>query len=371
MKRLLLIVMLCISGVNLFSQNETILKFIFVPHPRSDDQKNESVHPSIAKIDFSKFDVKMLGGDITYSTSKNSATLEYCDSLFDLENPNTLWGFGNHDVQSGNRDLIRQFTGRDSYYAYNRNKVTFMVLDCELNAQSFSRTFIQGDQLQMVKNVCDSITDSNFLILLHSRLIWMINNDDLKIRLNDSIAASSRSMDTTNFYSEIYPLLQKVKEKGIQILVFGGDKAKVNIVYSPEIGISFFTARMVTDFPDSINNVIVMDYSEQNKTINSNYITLADIDKNPADTTVSSTRILNEVPDLRIKSFGPHEITVQVSTKSAGKTRVHLYNIYGVLQQSVYCNLNEYTTIYFTKPGIYIAKTTIGNAILVKKFVVQ
>jgi len=220
--------------MNSFSQDNSSLKFIFVPHPRSEDKVNESVLPGIASIDFAKYDVTMLGGDITYSTSKNSATLSYCDRLFDLKNPNTLWGLGNHDVESGNRDLISEFTGRDSYYSYYRDKVTFLVLDAELDAEGFKRTFIKGDQLQLVKNVCDTISDSNFLILLHSRFIWMINNEYFTAKLADSIAASSRSMDTTNFYSEIYPLLQKVKARGIQVKVFGGDKSKMNIAILPK-----------------------------------------------------------------------------------------------------------------------------------------
>jgi hypothetical protein len=269
--------MLTISGMDLFSQNDSVLKFIFISHPRSEDQVHQSVYTGIAKIDFTKYDVKMLGGDITYSTSKDSATLAYCDNLFNLGSPNTLWSFGNHDVQSGHRALIKKFTGRESFYSYSRNGVTFIVLDTELDANSFSSTFIKGDQLQMVKNVCDSITASRYLILLHSRFMWMINSDYFKTRLTDSIAASSRSMDTTNFYSDVYPLLQKVKNKGIQVLVFGGDKSKINIAYSPEDSITFYAARLADDLPDSVNNVIVLNYNLQNKEIICNFVPLAEM----------------------------------------------------------------------------------------------
>jgi hypothetical protein len=371
MKRVLLAVMLVISGMDLFSQDASMLKFIFMPHPRTEDNVNQSVNPSIAKIDFSKYAVKMLGGDITYSTSKNAATLDYVDSIFDLSNPNTLWSFGNHDVESGNRALIKTYTGRDSYYAYNRNKVTFMVLDCELNAESFSRTFIKNDQLQMVKNVCDSIKESRFLILLHSRFIWMINNPDLKNRLTDSIAASSRSMDTTNFYSDIYPLLQKVKAKGIQILVFGGDKAKVNIVYSPEDSMTFYTARMANDFPDSVNNVIVMDYNEQNSTISCNYVTLANIAKVGEDNPVSSNYSLTGITDLKITPSGPKNIRIQIQSISNLKSTINIYSINGTLVQSIKCNSNEIQEVSFSNSGIYIAKNLVGNSMQVKKLIIQ
>ena len=277
MKPILIFLLLSLSGMNSFSQTDSFLTIIFTPHPRSDDQVHQSVYEGIAKIDFKKYDVRMLGGDITYSTSKDSATLAYCDDLFNIGSQNTLWSFGNHDVQSGHRSLIKQFTGRESYYSYYRDGITFLVLDTELNANSFASTFIKGDQLQTVKTVCDTIKESRYLIVLHHRLMWMINNDYFKSRLTDSIAASSRSMDTTNFYSDIYPLLQKVKSKGIRVMVFGGDKTKINIEYSPEDSITFFACRLASDLPDSINNVIILNYNLQNKEITCNFVTLEDV----------------------------------------------------------------------------------------------
>jgi len=269
--------MIVISGIDLFPQNDSVLNFIFVPHPRSEDQVNQSIYQGIAKIDFTKYDMIMLGGDLTYSTSKDSATLAYCDNLFNLGSPNTLWSLGNHDVQSGHRALIKEFTGRESFYSYERNGVTFIVLDTELDADGFSNTFIKDDQLQMVKNVCDSIAEPGFLILLHHRFMWMINNEYFKTKLTDSIAASSRSMDTTNFYSDIYPLLREVKNRGIQVLVFSGDKSKINIEYSPEDSITFYAARMADDLPDSMNNVIILNYNLQNKEITCNFVSLEEM----------------------------------------------------------------------------------------------
>jgi hypothetical protein len=369
--KLLIALLLVISGMNLFSQNNSSLKFIFIPHPRTEDNVNESVIPGIAKIDFTKYAVKMLGGDITNSTSKNRATLSYCDNLFDLKNPNTLWSFGNHDVQSGNRALIKEFTGRDSYYSYNRDGVTFIVLDTELDAAGFTRTFIKGDQLQLVKNVCDTIKNSNFLILLHSRFMWMINNDYFKTRLTDSIAASSRSMDTTNFYADIYPLLQKVKAKGIQILVLGGDKSKINLIYSPEDSITFYTSRMCPEFSDSVNNVIILDYNQQNKTILCNYVTLANIDKNNPDTPAANFN-LNTEEVLRVWQVpGLKEINVQFQTSNHDNAFIQIYSINGSKCQSVNCKANEIQTLVLNKTGIYIAKTFFGNSIQVKKFVFQ
>jgi len=369
MKPILLLALLLFSGMNLFPQNSSMLRFIFIPHPRSEDKVNQSVNPGIAKIDFSKFDVKMLGGDITYSTSKNSATLAYCDTLFDLKNPNTLWGFGNHDVESGNRALIKQFTGRDSYYSYNRDGVTFMVLDAELNAEGFKRTFIAGDQLQMVKNVCDTITVSKFLILLHSRYIWMINSDYFKTRLTDSIAASSRSMDTTNFYADIYPLLQKVKARGIQVKVFGGDKSKINVAYSPEDSITFYAARMANDFADSVNNVIVVNYNRQGNEMNCSYVSLVDIEKRNQDSVTANNLFRNEALFKVWQVPNSNEIFVQLQTDFKDDFTIRIYSINGVICESVRCKANEIQSLRLRTGSIYFAKAFVGNSVLVKKFV--
>ena len=189
MKLKIIIIGLSFLGIDLFAQNNSNLKFIFIPHPRSN---TNSVLPAIENIDFTQYDLKMLGGDLTWSVSQDTATMAYCDSIFDFSSPNTLWSLGNHDVQH-DRNLIKYFTGRESYNTYYRDDITFLILDTELDANGFSSTFIKGNQLQMVKNVCDTIAESSFLILLHHRFMWMINNDYFSTRLTDSIAASSIS----------------------------------------------------------------------------------------------------------------------------------------------------------------------------------
>jgi hypothetical protein len=343
MRLLTLFIILTVSFTGLFPQNDSVLKLIFVPHPRSEDQAHQSVYPAIAEIDFAKYDVRMLGGDITYSTSKDSETLAYCDNLFNIRSPNTLWSLGNHDVQSGHRDLIKKFTGRESYYSYSRDGITFIVLDTELDANSFSSTFIEGNQLQMVKDVCDTITDSRYLILLHHRFMWMINNDYFKPMLTDSIAASSRSMDTTNFYSDIYPLLQKVKSKGMQVLVFGGDKSKINVAYSPEDSITFYAARLAADIPDNINNVIVLNYSLQNKELTCDFVPLSEI-------TTSAAQESSQLPgifSLNQNYPNPFNPSTKISFEIPEYSIVHLA-VYDILGKKV----GEITKGEFS-PGVY------------------
>lgn len=324
MKLKIILLGLSLLGIDLFAQNNSNLKFIFIPHPRSN---NNSVIPAIENIDFTQYDLKMLGGDLTWSASEDTATMAYCDSIFDLSNPNTLWSLGNHDVQH-DRDLIKYFTGRESYYTYYRDDITFLVLDTELDANGFSSTFIKGNQLQMVKNVCDTIVESSFLILLHHRFMWMINNDYFSTRLTDSIAASSRSLDTTNFYADIYPLLQKVKNRGIPVHVFGGDRSSINIVYSPEDSITFYAARLKEDLADNINNVIILNYSQQNKEIITDFVPLADL-----FTTVTYEAFSHLVKRFVLKQnypnpFNPSTI-INYQLLQASNVELSIYNLLG------------------------------------------
>jgi hypothetical protein len=376
MKSIFIFLLLILSWMHLFSQTNSGLKFIFVSHPRSEDQVHQSVYEGIAKIDFKKYDVILLGGDLTYSTSKDSATLAYCNDLFNISSFNTLWSFGNHDVQSGHRSLIKRFTGRDSYYSYSRDGITFLVLDTELDAVSFSRTFIKGDQLQMVKNVCDTIKDSRYLILLHSRYMWMINSDYFKPRLTDSIAASSRSMDTTNFYSDIYPLLQKVKSKGIRVFVFGGDKTKININYSPEDSITFFAARMAVDMPDSINNVIILNYELQNKAITYNFVPLTDM----VTSVVQKTSMLPERFILNQNYPNPFNPSTTISYQLPLDSKVTL-KLFNALGQEVETIINEYQSAglyskFYTFPsslssGVYFYRLQTGFFSETKKLILM
>jgi len=347
MKRIVLFLILFLSGISCFSQSDTILKFIFVPHPRTENKVKQTVLPGIEKIDFSKYDVTLIGGDVTYSTSKDRTSMNYCDSLFHLGSPNTLWSLGNHDVQSGNRSLLKEYTGRESFYTYSRNNITFMVLDAELDVHS-SSTFISGNQLQMVKNVCDTISRSSYLILLHSRLMWMINNEYFKPKM-DSIAATSNCLDTTNFYSEVYPLLQKTANKGVQVICLGGDKSLINVQCTAEKGITFYTARMTPTNPDSINNVVIFTYNQQKQTITSDFVALSRIDD------YNKTGLSYQTKKAITLFQNPSTDYFQV-TGMDGLSMLTLLNINGQIIFTKRITDKDQVSLKSLPQGIYIAK---------------
>jgi hypothetical protein len=236
-----------------------------------------------------------------------------------------------------------------------------LVLDTELNANGFSSTYISGNQLQMIKNVCDTIAKSGYLIILHSRFIWMINNNYFITKL-DSVAASSKSLDTTNFYTDIYPLIKKVKAKGIQVICLGGDKSEINIKYSPEDSITFYAATMAPEMSDSVNNVLILNYSLKNKTITSEYITLAKIDKNNQSTALTLSVSTNNV------SIYPNPVTGCFKIIGIeGKARLILSDINGRELLTKEITDKEQISLNFLPPGVYIVKIATVSGTLVKK----
>ena len=48
-------------------------------------------------IDFNRFDMLWLGGDLALSTSSSNMTMEMINNIYNIEDRNTLWSLGNHD----------------------------------------------------------------------------------------------------------------------------------------------------------------------------------------------------------------------------------------------------------------------------------
>jgi hypothetical protein len=350
--------------VSLCQENDT-LKFIFIPHPRSEDRVNQTVLPTIEKIDLSRYDMTLLGGDITWSVSINRTAMDYCDSLFNIASPNTLWTMGNHDISS--RYLITEYTGRPQHYTYLRDSILFLVLDVELNSNGFNSTFIKGPQLEMVQQLCDTLTHASWLVVLHGRLIWMVGNPDFSTRM-DSVAESTKQLDTTNFYTDVYPLLQKVKKRGIQVLCLGGDKSRINIEYYPEDSISFFTSTMSPDYPDSVNDVMVFEYARTSHSMRHSFIPLSVVPKKQ-ETGISppykETLIINAW-----QGSGSREICLQSAAEGEKPTIVNIFYLNGINCHSLQLRGTEIKELHLPLPGIYIVQAIHGQACTTRKIVV-
>lgn len=192
--------------------------YLYISHTRTND--NISINKEAELINYSKYDLLMLGGDLANSSSDHDSTLLYLDSLFELSSSKTLWSLGNHDTED--LGLIKKYTKKNNYYSYHTDGVTFIVLDTQDN---FSK--ITGNQLAFFNNVIDTIQYSTHVVLLHHKLIWMLDGNKLESKIDDisnvSIGERYFDLNENNFYKAIYPKLKTLESKGIQTICVGGD----------------------------------------------------------------------------------------------------------------------------------------------------
>ncbi len=219
LKTLLIIFALGFSSV-IMSQTAEIKKYIFAGHTYD----GHFYDTRLKQINIKDYDGIFLGGDNLSEASLDRIYIESLDSLVDLSNPMTLWALGNHDSRNGNWDWVSQYTKRKTFAAHYEDHSVFMMLntnivpyDCEEMETQFS----------MIYNVCDTIEESkNLFITMHHVIwdkvpglipAWMVGHVNPKFWMANCDSAN------THFYNTVYPLLQEVKDRGINVFVIAGD----------------------------------------------------------------------------------------------------------------------------------------------------
>jgi hypothetical protein len=192
--------------------------YMHISHPRTNS--NPKMDSIVEHIDYNKFDLLLLGGDLAYLTSEDDETMTHVDSVFDLASSSTLWSLGNHDYSDLNR--VEAYTGRPPYYSYYQDGITYIVLDTQ---DSLSN--IIGDQLDFYNSVVDTIQESTHLVVLHHKLIWMYGDSNLEPQIpavsNTILDNCFYCINPNNFYQDVYPKLVEVKDRGIEVVCIGGD----------------------------------------------------------------------------------------------------------------------------------------------------
>lgn len=223
-------------------------EYLHISHTRT--SLNPLIDSVAEKINYNRFDILMLGGDLAYLTSKDIETMSHVDSIFDIGNPNTLWSLGNHDYS--NLNLIEAYTKRPPFYAYNKNGITFIVLDTQDSISS-----ITSNQLKLFNTVTDTMVKSTHLILLTHKLIWMYDNEELEPQIdsvsNGPLGNCSYCVNPNNFYEDVYPKLVTIQNRGIKVMCIGGDigfKAS-EFEYKTEDGIQFLASGIKFNSPES------------------------------------------------------------------------------------------------------------------------
>lgn len=195
--------------------------YIHVAHTRLRDTVNQKVDPRIEAIDFSKFDMTLLGGDLCEETSKEAKTLDYLQPIFDLKSPNTLWALGNHD--NAHLEYVEAATERPYIFSHHKNGITFIVLYTQENEDWMCQ--MTGNQLDLFKSVTDTIQSSSHLVIMTHKLIWIYNNEELKEHQGTNYYnwSCNYRIHETNWLTDYLPKLQEIQNKGIQVICLAGD----------------------------------------------------------------------------------------------------------------------------------------------------
>lgn len=208
--------------------------YLFLGHPYRWIGSGDRVDPRVERIPLDQYDQIFLGGDVCARTTGRKETLTYLDQLFRFENGNVHWAWGNHDVEMGNEDWILQTTRRPEFYQVWLDGLVLLVLNTNLlqwpNARP-SDEFCQRmeNQYDMIRNMADTVKAASHVLILHHYCL-----------LSDELSGYSFGLDTVfNYYKPflkmrcrpddatferaVYPLLVKIRNKGVEVILAGGD----------------------------------------------------------------------------------------------------------------------------------------------------
>ena len=233
--------------------NDQKATYLHLGHIRTENPGEESVNPYLFDIDYSDFDMLLLGGDLTANSSLADSTLVYLDNLFDLDDANTHWILGNHDI--GNIDKALTYTKRPEFYSFHKNDITFLVLNSQKESPGDCK--IRQDQIDLIKSVTDTISESSHLVVLSHKLLWLAGHENLKKHVGKGKWdwACNYRLDHSNWNIDIRPMLEHVQKKtDVKVICIAGDignnarsfeeKSKSGIIYLAS-GLS------LTDMPSS------------------------------------------------------------------------------------------------------------------------
>ncbi len=204
-------------------------EFLFIGHSRS--MVTEFTDPRFEDIDYSRYEMLLLGGDMAMSTSGSTTTLKHLEKLFRMREETTLVALGNHDT--GDIPLLLRYTAHPEFYEYLHDRILFIVLNTQRDGGQ-----IKGPQLDLVRSSLRSLKKRRVrnVVLLTHKLIWLRGSrgepglepfnkvPDGKFRVaNGKFGDCVWCTPKTNFYEDVYPLLARAAAGGLGIYAIAGD----------------------------------------------------------------------------------------------------------------------------------------------------
>lgn len=231
-----------------------------------------------------------MGGDICAATSVKNSTLEYVDELFDLSSEKTLWAVGNHDIIDGHKK-IKDYTGRDFYYSQHADGITKIVFNTNLEDPVFKDDCeFKEKQLDFTLTVLDTISESSHLVMIMHGASWDEIEENMGARASSNAPAGWVKMKCepkTWFQFSIFPTLQEIQARGIQVVLVSGDGGQYDkrYYYQTQEGIECYISGINnTSFdanPDLVNkfntdpdSILIFHHNLKEKTLTGEFIQL-------------------------------------------------------------------------------------------------
>ena len=231
-----------------------------------------------------------------------------------------------------------------------------------------------GSQLDLIKNVADSIKNSHYLVVILHRILWLVENPDLA-HLQNSVGGSSSNLNSSNFFEEVYPEFQKIKNKGIPVFCIAGDRTNVNIEYSIEDSIQFIASGMVDYLSDENNYSIVLTYLPETKKLNYEFVPLSELDTISDETTVLGGLENNARLDLNLfPNPVSDQITIQLNEKNHDIIKIEIFSSVGkkLLEASIAGDNDSFSlNLSSLDNGLYYIHISNKNKAQIEKIIVN
>lgn len=261
--------LLALFGNSIFAQSENGFRFFYAGHCYQPNTAGDKVDYRLEQLDYSSYQGVWLGGDVCSEALVNYSTVEYIDELFDLGNPDTHWALGNHDARNMNWEYISDFTEHKTYYAHNSNKMTHLIINTNIVPTLCE---LMDDQYSLIMDVCDTIQESEYLVLLMHHGLWYgvpgLPSPDEYSHSNLKYWNSNCYDVNSNFINSIYPKLVEVKNRGVEVVCIMGDVGKKTNKFEmlSNDGIWFIGNGLYHNGTD--NNIMIFTYDTSNYVFN-------------------------------------------------------------------------------------------------------
>ncbi len=248
-----------------FTQKTNVVEYIFLGHTAQSGAPN-NIDFRAEALDYSKYEGVWHGGDICTTTLLEYSTIQYLDNIFGLSNPESHWSMGNHDWRIGNIEWYKEITNRNTYYAYCSNSITRIVINTNIVPTNCE---MLDDQYEMISNVCDTISESGYLVLIPHHGLWRgVQNIPAPISVghSDLVYWNSNCYDVNStFVNTIYPKLVDAQNRGVQVIYLYGDMGAQRKKFdaTTDDGIHFLGCGLHSNEPE--DNVLIFRYDQDLK----------------------------------------------------------------------------------------------------------